>query len=143
MTASDVQGGDPPTAARVRYGGEATPETGAGKHRRTLQVGVIVRDTLEKISPAARHILALAALLPPDMIVVEWLRVAGARLMPADSPLADPWLAVLNELLGRRLLVAVEFDPHAPACPRLARLHRLVGEHLLASLSATERASCA
>ena len=129
VTATDEQGKDQPTAARVRY--------------RNLQVGAIVRDTLEKISPAARHILTLAALLPPDLIVVDWLKQAGAGQWRAEALLTDPWLAVLNELLGRRLLVTVEYDPAEPTRPRLARLHRLVGEHLLDKLPATERTACA
>jgi tetratricopeptide (TPR) repeat protein len=143
VTSTDQQGKDASTAARVRYGEESSAETETRKQRRMLQVGVIVRDTLEKISSAARHVLTLAALLPPDLIVVDWLHTAGASSLPTDSALADPWLAVLHELLGRRLLVAVEFDPATPARPRLARLHRLVGEHLLATLPASERAACA
>jgi len=154
VTATDRQGNDPDTAARVRYGEETASETEARRQRRTLQVGVIVQDTLERVSPQARRILKLAALLPPDMIVVDWLRQADSALMAAEgSPLGsadagnpgpgDPWLSALNELLGRRLLVTVEYEPKDRKSTRLARLHRLVGEHLLATMRSEERASCA
>ena len=154
VAATDEPGRDPATAQRVRYGAEAAADTEAHRQRRTLQVGVIVGDTLAKISPAARHVLTLAALLPPDLIVVDWLKQAAGLGVPVSAEstpappeggtpnLTDPWLVALNELLGRRLLVAVDSNPENPqGPPRLARLHRLVGEHVLNQLPAAERAA--
>ena len=183
LVGSDVHGADEPTARRIRYGEETAAETESRKKRRTLQVSVIVDDSLEGLTPAARHVLELAALLPPDMIVLDWLRraaamqyselqpgteteISGARfhraghvtnvphvqkttVISAPVPgtettrLTDPWLTLLHDLLGRRLLVVTEFDPAARNQPRQARLHRLVGEHLLATLSVESRAESA
>jgi tetratricopeptide (TPR) repeat protein len=186
VVAGDTHGGDQLTAQRVRYGEETPAETEARKRRRTLQVSVIVEDSLQGLSPAARHVLELAALLPPDMIVLDWLQQAAARRYPelrnvgselaqlrellslqgggaeedairqllesldaakpsdtGSAGITDPWLMVLHELLGRRLLVVTEFNPAQAGRPRQARLHRLVGEHLLARLPAESRAACA
>ena len=186
IAATDTHGTDPLIAGRVRYGEEPEAQTNARKQRRALQVSVIVQDTLQRLSPAARHVLDLAAFLPPDMIVIDWLRQAATQTHPelgdrrseldslrkmlsaqgggveidaarqllelldkttppktGATPLADPWLVVLNELLGCRLLVVTEMDPKDRTHPRLVRLHRLVGEHLLERLDADHRAACA
>ncbi|MBX7169186.1 MAG: toll/interleukin-1 receptor domain-containing protein, partial [Pirellulales bacterium] len=124
------------------------------RERRENQVAFLIDDTLaalDAVCPQGRHVLELASLLPPDAIVLEWLRAAAAVRFPElaaePSPgVPETWLSVLRQLLGRRLLIATDFAPLEPGQyeprPRIVRLHRLVGEHLLKPLETPQRDAC-
>jgi tetratricopeptide (TPR) repeat protein len=126
LSGTDALASDARTAARIRH--------------REKQIGRVVDDTLAALPAAAREILGCAALFPPDQIVSHWLRSVVSEALPQMSEdkvkpgHPDPWEEMMRELAGRRLL------PPAPTSedqyPQL-RMHRLVGQHLVA-ISSTE-----
>jgi len=91
-----------------------------------------LQPTLDLLSDEERLVLCYAALLPPDSIPLPWLRALAAEEYPAlghdaDPGYDDPWLDLVNHLLGLRLLQTVDLAADGRT-PRLLRLHRLVGE---------------
>jgi tetratricopeptide (TPR) repeat protein len=96
-------------------------------------IGVIVDQTLQQLTARARAALSFAALLPADAIPWDWLRELTT---PAEQPLArtglpgrpgNDWAATRRALQGRRILTPDDD-------PRLARLHRVIQDHLRAKL---------
>lgn len=104
---------------------------GGISHQEKL-VSATLGPTLDLLSPEEQLVLSYAALLPPDTIPLPWLRALVAKEYPtlgkdAEPGYDDPWLDLVNHLLGLRLLQVVDIDPDSHA-PRLVRMHRLVGE---------------
>jgi hypothetical protein len=104
---------------------------GAVNHREKL-IGATLGPTLDLLSPEESLVLAYAALLPPDAIAVPWLRPLIAKDHPelgkdAEPGYDDPWLSLVDHLLGLRLLQVVDVDPEVHFV-RMVRMHRLVGE---------------
>jgi tetratricopeptide (TPR) repeat protein len=102
--------------------------------------GVIVDQTLARLPPRARAALTLACLLPPDTIPWSWLdELTDTPADPADPPRVGlpglsgdgDWASTRRILEGRRLLTLADD-------PRLARLHRVLGEHLRTRLADPE-----
>jgi tetratricopeptide (TPR) repeat protein len=125
------------TAVLDDVGGSA--DAGAILHKEKI-AGVIVDQTLARLPLRARTALALACLLPPDTIPWQWLQeLTAAPGDPADPPrvglpglsVDGDWASTRRVLEGRRLLTLADD-------PRLARLHRVLGEHLRTRHAATE-----
>jgi tetratricopeptide (TPR) repeat protein len=115
-------------------GGSA--DAGAILHKEKI-AGVIVDQTLARLPPRARAALGLACLLPPDTIPWSWLdELTDTPADPADPPrvglpglsVDGDWASTRRILEGRRLLTLADD-------PRLARLHRVLGEHLRTRLA--------
>jgi tetratricopeptide (TPR) repeat protein len=124
--AQDVLPGETEVAARIRH--------------REKQIETILRQTLAKLDDAERLVVQIAAYLPPDTIVTDWLRLIVAVDVPSLVPdemapgHEDPWIVLLRSLDQRRLLTAVPDTPLGTV-----RMHRLVAEHLRA-MQPAERA---
>ncbi len=121
--------------------GAALATKGGIKHGEKL-FSLTLMPTLDLLSKAERLVLDYAALLPPDAIPLPWLRAIIAADYPeidrdADPGFDDPWLSLVNRLLGLRLLQTVDLAEDGRT-PRLVRMHRLVGE--LMSSTARESA---
>ena len=104
---------------------------GGVRHGEKL-IGPTLKPTLDLLSEPERLVLSYAALLPPDTIPVPWLRVLASRDFPdlgldAQPGYDDPWLSLINHLLGLRLLQTIDLAEDDRS-PRLLRMHRLVGE---------------
>jgi tetratricopeptide (TPR) repeat protein len=104
---------------------------GAVAHHEKL-VGLTLGPTLGGLGPEETLVLNYAALLPPDAIPLPWIRSLVSRDHPqlgksAEPGYDDPWLSLVNRLICLRLLQVADVDPDTQA-PRLARLHRLVGQ---------------
>jgi tetratricopeptide (TPR) repeat protein len=119
--------------------GGSADVAGAMLHKEKI-AGVIVDQTLARLPQRARAALALACLLPPDTIPWQWLQeLTDTRGDPADSPrvglpglsVDGDWASTRRVLEGRRLLTLADD-------PRLARLHRVLGEHLRTRLADPE-----
>ena len=78
----------------------------AVSHRQKL-IGATLGPTLYLLDPEESLVLAYAALLPPDTIPLPWLRALVAKDHPTIGQDAapgydDPWLSLVNHLLGLR-----------------------------------------
>ncbi len=99
------------------------------RHEQKL-IGPLLAPTLDALSPAETCVLQYAALLPPDHVPLPWLRELAGREHPelAYEPAPghpDPGQRLVRRLSGLRLLVRGDE-------PRLARMHRLVQEVVVA-----------
>ncbi|HLN64064.1 MAG TPA: hypothetical protein VK464_21305 [Symbiobacteriaceae bacterium] len=106
-------------------------------HREKL-LALVLKATLERLTPPARTALDFAALLPPDSVPWPWLQDLVAQADPealrARGPgHPDPWREVRGQLEGMRLLTPTEH-------PEVARLHRLVSTYLRNLVSEQEGA---
>jgi tetratricopeptide (TPR) repeat protein len=95
-------------------------------------IGATLKPTLDLLTEPERLVLSYAGLLPPDTIPLPWLRALAANDFPelgrdAEPGYDDPWLSLVNHLLGLRLVQTVDLATDGRT-PRLLRLHRLVGE---------------
>ena len=95
-------------------------------------VSLTLTPTLETLAAAELQILTVAALCPPDLVALPWVRaVAGADhpelTRDAEPGYDDPWLDAVNHLIGLRLLQVVDWAEDGRT-PRLCRIHRLVAE---------------
>jgi tetratricopeptide (TPR) repeat protein len=109
------------------------------KHGEKL-IGATLKPTLDLLSEQERLVLSYAALLPPDTIPLPWLRFLASKDFPelgidAEPGYDDPWLSLVNHLIGLRMLQVKDIDPVTHA-PRLMRMHRLVGELVRANSNA-------
>ena len=111
--------------SHVDLGGE--PDVAAQMLHREKQLALVLDATLQRLDPPARTALDYAALLPPDSVPWPWLRALVEREHPEalqrEEGYGDPWLAVQRRLEGLRLLTPGDHE-------QIARLHRLVGDHL-------------
>ena len=98
-------------------------------------IGPLFEQSVARLSPLALRTLEYAALLPPDLVPLAWLR----RLVADDTDMADalmprpfqppPWEETLRTLAG---LDYLKGEP-------LARMHRVVQEVILARLTVDVR----
>jgi tetratricopeptide (TPR) repeat protein len=100
-------------------------------HKEKL-ISVTLQPTLDQLTEQESLVLSYAALLPPDTIPVPWLRALASEAHPefgqdAEPGYDDPWLDLVNHLLGLRLFQPVDVDPDTQS-PRLVRMHRLTAE---------------
>jgi tetratricopeptide (TPR) repeat protein len=121
---------------------EAAKATKRGIAHAQKLVSATLAPTLALLTPSETLVLSLASLLPPDTIPLPWLRTLAARKHPelkqdAEPGYDDPWLSLVNHLIGLRLLQVVDIDPDA-GTPRLVRMHRLVGEFARESSTETQ-----
>lgn len=86
--------------------------------------------TLETLNAEETRALTAAALLPPDSVPLPWLRSVVAEAhseigRDAEPGYDDPWLTVVNHLVGLRLLQVVGWADDGRT-PRICRMHRLI-----------------
>lgn len=90
---------------------------------REKQLRVTLEQTLQLLGPLEKLTLRYAALLPPDGIVLAWLRELAGRGMPENAArkdgYPDPWESALRRLHGLRLLTPGDRDG-------IVRMHRLI-----------------
>jgi Flp pilus assembly protein TadD len=94
-------------------------------------VSACIKPALNSLSKLEKSIVLAAALLPPDHIPLPWIRDLiskaeglGYLLEDAKPGYPDPWLILVNHLIGLRLIQPVEWGIDEK--PRLCRMHRLV-----------------
>jgi len=109
--------------------GVAKDTTTALSHEQRLLFATLV-PTLESLNQAEMRTLATAALLPPDVVPLPWVRSVVADAHPelsrdAEPGYDDPWLLVVNHLVGLRLLQVIAWADDGRT-PRVCRMHRLV-----------------
>jgi tetratricopeptide (TPR) repeat protein len=100
-------------------------------------LGTVLLDTINRLPGRARDALGIATFLPPDRIPWDWLRDMTRPEDEAAGPwagLIDDWAVTRRLLEGRRLLVSA--DDLA-----VARIHRIVADHLRAHLATPELAA--
>jgi len=102
---------------------------GALPHAERL-VSATLLPTLEALEAEENKVLIFAALLPPDSVALPWLRALVAKEHPelrvdAEAGYDDPWLCIVNHLVGLRLLQVIEWNDDG-LTPRLCRMHRLI-----------------
>jgi tetratricopeptide (TPR) repeat protein/uncharacterized membrane protein YeaQ/YmgE (transglycosylase-associated protein family) len=98
--------------------------------------------TLRDLRLPERRALEYAALLPPERVVLPWLRELVGRdfseaLKPTDL-VADPWHGLLERLFKRALLRPGQDD--AADELKVVRMHRLLQETLLRHQTDNDRA---
>ena len=111
--------------------GAAKTTKGGIRHGEKL-IGATLKPTLDLLTDREKLVLNCAALLPPDTIPLPWLRELVTEEFPeigqdAEPGYDDPWLSLVNRLLGLRLLQTIDFTEDGRTA-RLLRMHRLVGE---------------
>jgi tetratricopeptide (TPR) repeat protein len=93
-------------------------------------IGETLTPLLETLTKEQSAVLHIAAYLPSDAIPLPWLR----KIMGEDYPLLlhdsepgyeDPWLSLINSLIGLRLLQVVEVNTETNL-PRILRMPRLL-----------------
>jgi tetratricopeptide (TPR) repeat protein len=103
---------------------KASEETSERLRHREKSLTATMRATLERLAEPEKLAMRIASLLPPDHVVLPWLRALVARKFPAFGTDAkaghpDPWQSLLRRLFSLRLLQrTVEND--------VARMHRLL-----------------
>lgn len=98
---------------------------GAVRHG-IAEVTATLRPTLDTLTPAARTVLALAALSAPDAVILPWLReIAGQHhpelITPPQIGELDAWTETITRLIALRLLRPTEE-------PRMLAVHRVIQE---------------
>jgi tetratricopeptide (TPR) repeat protein len=98
---------------------------GAVRHG-NAEVTATLRPTLDTLTPAARTVLALAALSAPDAVILPWLReLAGQHhpelIAPPQIGELDAWTETITRLIALRLLRPTEE-------PRVLAMHRVIQE---------------
>lgn len=103
-------------------------QTTEGLRHGERRVAPTLTPTLARLAAAELYALRVAAELPADHIVLQWIRDAVSQRWPEferDAPpgYPDPWLTLLRRLLGLRLLLASEI---ANGRVVVAKMHRIV-----------------
>ncbi len=107
----------------------ARQTTGAVSHMEKLMSATLA-PTLEMLTAAELLAVTAASHFPPDSVPLPWLRTVVAETYPeldidAEPGYDDPWLTVVNHLVGLRLLQVVEWADDG-RMPRICRIHRLL-----------------
>ena len=101
------------------------------RHNHEKRLEDVLIPTLKELSPEALSILHDAAFLPPDRIVLPWLRELAVARFPSLGQLGpdgeDPWVELILHLARLSLFGGVFTTSEIP---KTARLHRLVGDFL-------------
>jgi tetratricopeptide (TPR) repeat protein/8-oxo-dGTP pyrophosphatase MutT (NUDIX family) len=131
--------------ARLEAEGIGAVEGAAGDERVELSrhpekfIGRLLEPTLAKLTPVELRALEYASQLPADAAPLPWLQALLEQDRPAEMEqrpgYPDPWQQVVRRLEGLRLLV------REPKEPRLARMHRVVRDVVVARLEPEEAAA--
>jgi hypothetical protein len=101
------------------------------RHNHEKRLEDVLLPTLKELSPEALSVLHDAAFLPPDRIVLPWLRELAVARFPSLGQLGpdgeDPWVELILHLARLSLFGGVFTTSEIP---KTARLHRLVGDFL-------------
>ena len=114
----------------------ADPAVGVRHKEKLLEA--TLKMTLDTLSPAQQHLLALASLLPADQVVLPWLRSLASERFHEVNPFMGTehnaaWSRMLAPLMELRLFQPGNDD-------RIVRMHRLVQE-LVKKRGITEQGS--
>ena len=93
-------------------------------------LSITLMPTLETLTASENRALLAASLLPADSVPLPWVRTVVSETYPdlgrdAEPGYDDPWLTLVNHLIGLRLLQVTEWAEDGQT-PRLCRIHRLV-----------------
>jgi tetratricopeptide (TPR) repeat protein len=108
----------------------ATSQSSEGVLHGEKRVAVTLGPTLERLSPSDKLVLGYAALLPPDHIVLEWIRPLIAEEFPetgkdTEPGYPDPWKNIIRRLLSLGLFrVTAVIGPDGQ--PQVVRTHRIL-----------------
>ncbi len=99
------------------------------RHNHERRLSAVFGPVLQELKPIEHRLLEYAAHLPPEYVVLPWLR----ELVGKDFPeilqptrlVADPWRELWQRLLRLALFSRVDGEASEP---NLLRMHRLVGE---------------
>jgi len=94
------------------------------RHNDERRLAAVLAPTLDTLSPAERRATEYAAMLPPDHVVLPWLRTLVSKDFQAFSS-DDEWLLLLDQLTGLTVLTRPDAETTEP---RSLCMHRLVGE---------------
>ena len=101
------------------------------RHNHEKRLEQVLLPTLADLSPEARCVLQFAAYLPPDHVVLPWLRDLVLEHYPKLGELGfdgeDPWQELIHALFRLSLFSGVYAENEYPTT---ARLHRLIGDFL-------------
>jgi hypothetical protein len=101
------------------------------RHNHIKRLEEVLLPTIDELSPEELSVLQDAAFLPPDRIVLPWLRDLAVARFPSLGQLGpdgeDPWVELILRLARLSLFSGV--FPNSEL-PKTARLHRLVGDLL-------------
>jgi tetratricopeptide (TPR) repeat protein len=101
------------------------------RHNHEKRLEQVLQPTLDDLCPAALMTLRLAALMPPDRIVLPWLRELIILIYPEFDQSGpdgeDPWLEMLHSLFSLSIING-NYNGNEP--PAFCRLHRLIGDYL-------------
>ena len=115
----------------------ANDPTVAVRHR-VRSLAETLAFTLATLTPEARCLLTLAALLPADQVAVPWLRVLGAKHFPSfQDPASSAFRQPLDLLWGLRLFQSGAVVD-AEGRFLIARMHRLVQDLVRQKISAAD-----
>jgi hypothetical protein len=92
------------------------------RHNHERRLRAVLEPTLASLSPAERHTLEYAALLPPDHIPLPWLRTLATRDFPElanPTRFGDPWDDLVRRLIRPPSAPQKEKRPMLPRCHRL------------------------
>lgn len=122
--------------AAARSDAEAADPAVAVRHRDKL-LATTLAITFDGLSDEQLRVLTLAAMLPPDLVPLPWLRSVAEQcdssFDPSGGHVADTsWQALAQDLISLRLL------QQSGADTRIVRMHRLVQELLRTRMAAGE-----
>jgi tetratricopeptide (TPR) repeat protein len=109
------------------------------RHNHERRLSAVLGPVLRDVDAVSRRVLEYAAHLPPDHVVLPWLRA----LVEADFPealrptrlVADPWKEIWQRLLRLSLFSRIEQETSEQ---RIVRLHRLVQELVRRDMAADQ-----
>jgi hypothetical protein len=104
------------------------------RHNHEKRFGAILGPTLSSLTPEERRVIEYSAVLPPDRVRLDWVRLLLAREFPfinVPGRWGDQWTSVRERLIS----IAIFKREAQGERGNLVRVHRLVQEFILASLS--------
>lgn len=123
-------------AATDAVASETTDGVATSIRHRGKQLSAVILPMISRLDAVETGALEWAALLPPDCVVLPWIKdllavETPSLASPAKPGYPDPWHRAVRRLTGWMLFSA----SHEPALDskgtiRLVRMHRLVGEIL-------------
>ena len=111
------------------------------RHNHEKRLAAVLGPTLDALSPPERLTLDYAALLPPDLVPLPWLRELVVEHFPElaeSSRWGDPWEKLVDRLVRLAIFVRVEEET---TNRRMVRVHRLVQDLVREDWSEEDRES--
>ena len=135
-----------PSAYRERLRSDLHGARADATMSQLAEVAATLRRIVEQLKPQTQAVLLLATMLPPEGIVLSWLRSTAQTFFPelgasADIGAADVWSTIARELFGTQILRPGGIGDRSLAdaqtgreSVRVASTHRLLQQWLIADL---------